>query len=184
MANVIGILLYKRAYSVLVEELIVIIVTLVFLYVQGYSGARRFLFAGLNRVAVRSRRRPAKSLVRAEGAAFNRYLIAHHKRRIKAHAELTYNINVFLFLVFLLKGKRARFCNRTEVLIKLVLGHSAAVIDYFKGAGVLVYFKAYFKIIGCYTHRIIGKRAEIELVQRVARVGNKLAQENFFMGIN
>ena len=55
VANVIGILLYKRAYSVLVEELIVIIVPLVFLYVQGYSGARRFLFAGLDRVAVRSR---------------------------------------------------------------------------------------------------------------------------------
>ena len=62
--------------------------------------------------------------------------------------------------------------------------HSAAVIDYFKGAGVLVYFKAYFKIIGCYTHRIIGKRAEIELVQRVARVGNKLAQENFFVRVD
>ena len=55
VANVIGILLYKRAYSVLVEELIVIIVPLVFLYVQGYRCAHRFLFAGLNRVAVRSR---------------------------------------------------------------------------------------------------------------------------------
>ena len=43
------------AYSVLIKELIVIIVPLVFLYVQGYSGARRFLFAGLDRVAVRSR---------------------------------------------------------------------------------------------------------------------------------
>ena len=47
---------------------------------------------------------------------------------------------------------------------------------------VLVYFKAYFKIIGHYAHRIIGKRAEVELVQRVARIGNKLAQKKFPYG--
>jgi len=129
MAYIIRIFFNKRAYSVLVKEFVVIIVALVFLYMKRYYGSHGFFVARLYGVAVRTFGGPAKRLVRLVGAAFNRNLIAYHKRRIKAYAELTYNINVFFFLVFLLKGKRTGLCNGAEVLVKLFLGHTAAVID-------------------------------------------------------
>ena len=105
VADIVGILLDKSAYAVLVKILVIILVLGFLLYMERDRGADRFLFAGLYRVAFGTARFPAERLVRTERAALDRHMVAHHKRRVKTDAELTYYIHVFLFFVFLLKGK-------------------------------------------------------------------------------
>ena len=139
-------------------------------------GSRCFLFTGFYSVTVCAFRFPSASFFFAESPAFHGDAVSYHKSGIKANAELSDDIYVFIFLVgvvFKLKG--SAFCNGSEIGLQFFLSHAAAIVLYGEGTGFFIWSDPDLIIIMLKTYTVIRKRAEVELIYRVTCVGDKLS---------
>ena len=113
-------------------------------------------------------------------------MLGYHKRRIKTHAKLANDIDgvTLAFGVGLLELLAARVRNGAQIALKLFLGHANAVIGDGNGASIAVEGQANGKIALLQLNAVVGQALEVELVNGVGRIGNKLAQKDLFVGVN
>ena len=123
------------------------------------------------------------SLGIAESLADNFNFLAHHKSGIETDTELTDYVNVLFLFIVLFKVKRAALGDRTEVGFKLLPRHSDTVIGNCKSSRFLIRLDFDCQIASV-ERKILLKRMVIKLVHCIARIRNKLTQENFLVSIN
>ncbi len=184
IADIVGILFHNVHKAPFVEEFIVPLLALVFFHHEDHLGADILLIARLQCIAVRARRFPLPGLVFAKRAAAHRNTACHHKRGIKAHAELADHIHLAAGFVFPFKIQTAAFGNGAKVFFQLVPRHADAVVAHRQRARILVQRKPNEKIFFFGGYGIVCEAAEIELVNGIARIADKLAQKDLFVRIN
>ena len=188
VTDVIGILADQTRQAVGLEELIVafldiaVLILLIRLDGQDDIGAEAVLLARLNRIAVRTVRLPDISLRFTARLRDDANIGCNHERCIEANAELSDDIGV-IGLVFLLEGQRTALCDDAQIVFQLILRHADAVVRDGQRARIGVRGQADF-IAVFRNKRCIGQRTEMALVNRVARIGDQLAQENFLVRID
>ena len=116
----------------------------------------------------------------AEGERVDGHLIGDHEHGIEAQAEVADDAGIFLILVlgvFLHEGFRAGERDLIDVGLDLVLGHAHAVVDEAELARGLIHLHVDGAALrgGAVHHAQLG--------DRVAAVGNDLADEDVFIGI-
>ena len=129
-------------------------------------------------VAVHTLARPGERLVASVRFRGYLYFLCHHKRGVKAHAELADKLGFFLFGI--LESKRAGLGDCAQIFFQFFFGHADTVILDDKRALFLIRNKLNPEI-GCRVS--VGKRLKMHLIYSVACIGNKLAQENFAIGV-
>ena len=141
---------------------------------------------GLDGVALKAVALPHVGFVRTKSAAHNAHTARYHEGRVKAHAKLADDIHIvaLTFGVLGLELLAAGMGNGTQVLLQLLGSHANAVIRNGKRTIVLVKGDADGKIGTVDVYVIIRKALEVELVHSVGSVGDKLAQEDLFIGID
>ena len=184
VADIVGVFFHDARNPMRLEELVIALLALVLLDDQRNLGAMPFLLTFLDRVAIRAVRLPAERLFRTKRLAHHGDTGCDHKRRIKPDAELPDYVDLIVFLVLLLERQRTTLGNGAEIALQLLSGHSAAVVGDLQGAGILVHHKVDRKIRAGEASCTIRQRMVIELVDRVGRVGDQLAQEDFPMGVD
>ena len=120
------------------------------------------------------------------GAADNLYVAGNHKGRVEAHAKLADDVHVRALLlgVLGLKLLGARVSDGAKVALELLSVHADAVIRNRDGAGVLIKGDANGQVTLVELDARILQALKVELVDGIARVGDKLAQEDFLIGID
>lgn len=147
----------------------------------------RSAFYGIDGVAIGPFRFPAPGLVRPIGAAFHRHLVADHESRIEADTELADDVHIAFGLVFghvLPEGPGPAAGNDAQVVFQILFAHPDAVVPDHNRPGLFIQHQIDSEILPGYVRQMLGQRPVIELVQRVAGVGNQLPQEDFPMGVN
>ena len=116
----------------------------------------------------------------AEGERVDGHLVGDHKHGIEAQTEVADDAGIFLILVlgvFLHEGFRAGERDLIDVGLDLVLGHAHAVVNEAELARGLIHLHVDGAALrgGAVHHAQLG--------DRVAAVGNDLADEDIFIGI-
>ena len=185
VADVVGIFFDQPLQTVAVQKFVVVFVFGVLFDMQNDLGADAVFFARLHRVALDPFGFPTIRLVAAVGAGDDCDQIAHHERGIKAHAKLTDDVHIVGFLLLLIfESKRAALGDHAEVVFQLLFGHADAGIPNGQGAVLFVHRNVDGKIFAIHILQMLFQRAVVQLVHRVAGVGDQLAQKDFFMGID
>ncbi len=140
-------------------------------------------FAGLNGMPLRAVGFPYIRFVRTIGPAVNLHVGGHHEGGIKAHAELANNIDILFGLVLLLESERAALCDHAEVVFQLLLRHAAAIVRNGQGAVLLIDGKLDGKIIAVEARITVGQRMVIELINRIAGVGDQLTERKISLWV-
>ena len=111
--------------------------------------------------------------------------IGNDERRVEAHPELTNQLAVFRLIGAhrFQKCFGARLGNRTEVLNDLVAAHPDTVIGNGQCAVVFIKRDAHTQFAIAVVQIRFGQRAKTQFVRRIRGVGDKLTQEDFFIGI-
>ena len=192
VAHVVAVAADELAELPLAEELVVVGLVGVLLEGHDDGGAAGRAIGGviggdrLDRVALDAVGGPAEALVRAPGAADDGDLARDHEGGVEAHAEAADDVDgVTLGLgVGLLEGLGAGVGDGAEVLLELGLGHADAVVGDGDGAVVLVKGHVDGEVGLVDLHRRVREALEVELVDRVRRVGDELAQEDLAVGVD
>ena len=149
----------------------VAVVVRVGLHGEDDVGADGLLLAGGDGVAVRALALPAVGGLLPVGAGDDGDFACDHERGIKAHAELTDDVDVRLVLLggveVLLEGKRAGLCDHAEIGLHLLGGHADAVVGNGERFGFLVAGDPDKEISALHADVLVGQRAEAELVDSV-----------------
>ena len=162
----------------------------VVLQVHDDVGAMLGALGRLDVVAVDAVGLPGPGLVASDGAGDDAHLLAHHEGGIEADAELADDVHIGEVLESLrlaglafssslglggLEFERVGMGDGAEVLVQLVFGHADAVVGHRDRALVAVVAHRDGQVVAAHGHRRIGKAAEVQLVHRVRRIGDKLA---------
>ena len=186
-ADIVGILLYKRLELPDLEEGAVYLLLGVGLYVHDNVGADALLLAGGDGVAVSAAAFPLDAHVLTVLAGDDGDLVRDHEGRIEADAELTDNGEVLalgLLLVHLtLKLERTALCDDAEVILALLRSHADAVIAHGQGARFLIGDDIDLIIRAAHADARICQGQVAQLVYRVGRVRDDLAQKDLAVGV-
>ena len=122
----------------------------------------------------------------AIGAAHDLHMAGDHKGRVEAHAKLTDNVHIGALLlgVLGLKLLGAGMGDGAQVALELLGGHANAVIRDGNGAGVFIKGDANSQVALVELDARILQALKVEFVDGIARVGDKLAQEDFLIGVD
>ena len=109
-----------------------------------------------------------------------------HKGRVEAHAKLADDVDIRTLLlgVLGLKLLGAGMSDGAQIALELLDGHANAVIRDGNGAGVLIKGDANGQVALVDLDARILQTLKVELVDGVARVRDKLAQEDFLIGVD
>ena len=154
--------------------------------VQDDGGAGFFALSRFQRVDAAAGGFPFPGFGGPDLAGNHLNLVGDHEGGVEADAELADQAGAFLGFGLLGQaggeGRGAGAGDRAEVLRQLLLAHPRAGIGDGDGVGQFV--------LGDFDGRIfrqsetfIGKREKAALVNRIRRVGDQLAQENFAVGV-
>ena len=171
----------------------------VVLQVHDDVGAVLGALGRLDVVAVDAVGLPGPGLIRADGAGDDAHLLAHHEGGIEADAELADDVHIGEVVESLRLAGRAfgsglglgglelegiGMGDGAEVLVQFVLGHADAVVGH--GDRALIGGKVHRdgQVVAAHSHRRVGEAAEVQLVHRVGRVGDELAQEDLAIGVD
>ena len=171
----------------------------VVLQVHDDVGAVLGALGRLDVVAVDAVGFPGPGLVASDGAGDDAHLLAHHKGGVEADAELADDVHIGEVVEALrlaglgigsglglggLELEGIGMGDGAQVLVQFVLGHTDAVVGH--GDRALVGGKAHRdgQVVAAHSHRRVGQAAEVQLVHRVGRVGDKLAQEDLAIGVD
>ena len=122
----------------------------------------------------------------AIGAAHDLHMAGDHKGRVEAHAKLTDNVHIGTLLlgVLGLKLLGAGMGDGAQIALELLGGHANAVIRDGNGAGVFIKGDANSQVALVELDARVLQALKVELVDGVARVRDKLAQEDFLIGVD
>ena len=140
----------------------------------------------LDGVALHAVALPGPSLVAAVGLRHHAHALAHHERGVEAHAELADDVHVVaLHLVVLhLERHGVRVRDGAQVAVELVLRHADTAVAHGDGAGVLVEAHLDGELVLGEFDGLVGEALEVELVHRVRRVRDELAQEDLAVRVD
>ena len=129
---------------------------------------------------------PRPGLVGAERTRNDAHLLAHHEGGVEAHAELADDIDVSGLVLGVLRLELEGIGMRdgAQVAVEVVFAHADAVIGHRDRARVGIERDGDGQIRAVNLQSLIGQAAEIELVDRVGRVGDKLAQKDLAIGVD
>ena len=116
----------------------------------------------------------------------NGYLVRNHERCVEPHAELAYELGVFLYVLFLQKFEEIsgpRMCDSPEGLDRLVLCHADAIVADSQGTRILVGFNLYLPFLVAFKHVTVGQGFVARLIDSIRCVRNQLAQKYFLVRI-
>ena len=147
-------------------------------------GANAVFFALGHSIAICSGGLPAPGGVAALLFGVDGDGIGHHESRIETYAELADNIHIARFVHFLAEAVRTGGCDNTKVIFQIFLIHADAVIGNGQGAVFLVRGNGDLEITAVETDGVIRQGHVGKLIHSVAGVGNDLAQEDLFVGVN
>ena len=164
----------------MVEILAVLLVLGVVLEVHDDVGADAVLFAHADGVAVRAGGLPFIRLLSSVLPRAHGDVLRDHERGIEAHAELTDDVDagVLLLRSLLTELVRAGGGDHAEVVLKLLLVHADAVVGHGEAPCVLVDADLNAEVAAAEPHLVVREGQVAELVDRVRRVGNDLAQKD------
>ena len=181
-ADVVGVFAHHGAQTPVVEELVLfgtqvqdnIGTATLFGHVSHGEGAFPFRF-------------PLYALLRrgAGGAGDHGHLVGHDKGGVETDPELTDQLRILA----LIAGEIfEEFCGAglgdgTQMLNHLITGHTDPVIGDGQGTLLFVHHQTHTQLAVVFEQRGIGKRLEAQLVRRIGCVGDQLAQEYFFVGV-
>ena len=142
--------------------------------------------AVLDGVTLKTIRLPHVSGVLPIGAADNLYVAGNHKGRVEAHAKLADDVDIGALLlgVLGLKLLGAGMGDGAQIALQLLGGHANAVIRDGNGAGIFIKGDANGQVALVDLDARVLQALKVELVDGVARVRDKLAQEDFFIGVD
>ncbi len=155
--------------------------------VQGDGGAALGLLCRRNGVALHAVALPLEGLLRAIRTRDDGHLVGHHEAGVEAHAELADDVHLGRVLasrlgLLLLEFQAAGMGDGAQILLQRGLVHANAVVGNGDGAGLLVAGQFNAQLVAVDVG--VGQAGHIQLVERVAGVGNQLAQENLAVGVN
>ena len=187
ITDIIGILPDKSAKRIGFEEFIVILIVRIFLEVQRDNGTDTILLGRLNGIAVKTLALPQPCFIGTIRTAQDGDLLRNHESGVEADAKLTDNVHILAHLLIigmlLLECTGTALCNRTQVVFKLLLCHADTVIGDNERPALLIGLKPYLKLAAG-QRGILRKALEITLIQCIARIRDKLTQENLSIRIN
>ena len=142
--------------------------------------------AVLDGVALKTVGFPHMGDILAVGAADDLHMASDHKSRVEAHAKLADDVDIRTLLlgVLGLKLLGAGMGDGAQIALELLGGHANAVIRDRDGAGILVERDADGKVTLVELNARVLQALKVELVDGVARVRDKLAQEDFLIGVD
>ena len=192
VAHIVAVLLNQALEAPLGQEAIVSlglavgVELLVLAQRQDNVGAVLGALAVLDGVALKAVGLPHMGDVLAIGAADDFHVAGDHKGRVEAHAKLADDIDIGALLlgVLGLKLLRAGVGDGTQVALELLGGHADTVIRDRDGAGILIEGDANGQVALVELDARILQALKVELVDGIARVGDKLAQEDFLIGVD
>ena len=137
-------------------------------------------------VALKTVGLPHVSGVLAIGAADDLHVAGDHKGRVEAHAKLADDVDIGALLlgVLGLKLLGAGMGDGAQVALELLGGHADTVIRDGNGAGVFIKGDTDGQVALVELDARILQALKVELVDGIARIGDKLAQEDFLIGVN
>ena len=159
----------------------------VFAQVQGDAGTAQRAVDGFHLEIAGTAADPAHALVGWEPGttAFHRNFVGHDKAGVETDTELTDQLRVGLLVAaeFADEIFGATLGNRAQVVDGFRLAHADTVVGDGECAGLFVQAHAHFQ-----RGRVFKKRRRIErfvaqFVAGIRRVGDQLAQENLFIGV-
>src|SRR5262249_2949290 len=179
-AHVVAVLAHQLAQRPLVEILLRVL-----LEVQNDVGAARAAFTRAQLEVAARLTGPDPRLVAACRAREHRHRIGHEKGRIEADAELADQRHVLALLgrQRLHELARARARDRAEVRQQVRARHAAAVVADRQRACGAVEDQLDAQLVVAREQRGIRQRIEVQMVDRVARVADQLAQEHLAMAV-
>ena len=140
----------------------------------------------LDGVALKTVGFPHMGDILAIGAADDLHMAGDHKSRVEAHAKLADDVDIRTLLlgVLGLKLLGAGMGDGAQIALELLGGHANAVIRDGNGAGVFIKGNANSQVALVDLDARILQALKVELVDGVARVRDKLAQEDFLIGVD
>ena len=186
VAHVVAITLDQVLQAVLRKISVVVVLVGVFLERKDDVGAVLGALGLGDGVAFNAVGFPRPRLVATESVGDDAHLGGDHEAGVEADAELADDVDVVALLLGVVGLERLGIgvCDGAEVLVELVLRHADAVVRDGDGAGALVEADVNGQLVLGKLHVGIRQALEIELVDGVGRVRDKLAEENLAIGVD
>ena len=192
VAHIVAVLLNQALETPLGQEAVVSlrlaigVELLVLAQCQDDVGAVLGALAVLDGITLKAVGLPHVGGVLAVGAADDLHVAGYHKGRVEAHAKLADDIDIGALLlgVLGLKLLGAGVGDGAQVALELLGSHADAVIRDGDGASILVEGDANGQVALVELDARILQALKVELVDGIARVGDKLAQEDFLIGVD
>jgi len=192
VAHIVAVLLNQALEAPLGQEAIVglgLAVGVEFLVLtqcQNDIGTVLSTLAILDGVALKTVGLPNVGGILAISAADDLHVAGDHKGRVEAHAKLADDVDIGALLlgVLGLKLLGAGMGDGAQVALELLGGHADTVIRNCDGTGILIKGDTNGQVALVELDTRILKALKVELVDGIARVGDKLAQEDFLIGVN
>ena len=184
ISDVIRILGHQTFYLISIQIFAVSLVISILFELQSYLSAVTILLSLRYGITVGAGGFPQICLLLAISSAEHADPVADHEGRVKANAELTYDIYLILVVHLRLEVERTALGDGTQVLFQLLSGHPHAIIDYLQCPVLSIGFYPDRKVISGYACVTLCQAVIIQLVYGVAGIGNKLSEEYLFMGID
>ena len=140
----------------------------------------------LDGVALKTVGLPNVGGILAISAADDLHVAGNHKGGVETHAKLTDDVDIgaLLLSVLGLKLLGARMGDGAQVALELLGGHADTVIRNSDGTGIFIKGDTNGQVTLVELDTRILKALKVELVDGIARVGDKLAQEDFLIGVD
>ena len=142
--------------------------------------------AVLDGITLKTIRLPHVSGVLPIGAADNLYVAGDHKGRVEAHAKLADDVDIRTLLlgVLGLKLLGAGMGDGAQIALELLGGHANAIVRNGDGTGVFIKGDVNSQVALVELNARILQALKVKLVDGVTRVRDKLAQEDFLIGVD
>ena len=115
----------------------------------------------------------------------HRHLVGDDEGRVEADAKLADQLRVAGLIARQVTEKLggAGAGNGSQMLDGLIAGHANAVVGDGQSPLLLIEDQPNTQLTIIFVQRGLGERLETQLVGRIGRIGDELAQEDFFVGI-
>ena len=142
--------------------------------------------AVLDGITLKTIRLPHVGGILAISAADDLHVAGDHKGGVETHAKLTDDVDIGTLLlgVLSLKLLGAGMGDGAQIALELLGGHADTVIRNGDGTGIFIKGNTDGQVALVELDTRILQALKVELVDGIARVGDKLAQEDFLIGVD
>ena len=184
-ADVVGVLPHQVPEGVLLEELAVLLLLAILLYVHNDVGACSVLLAGGDGVAIGPVALPAVSLGLAVLLGNHGNAVGHHEGGVEAHAKLPDDVHILVVLAHLLAELvGAAGGNDAQVILQLLLAHADTVVADGEQPGLGVGVDGDAEVLPLEPHVFVRQGPVAQLVDGIAGVGDNFPQKDLLVGVD